>query len=107
MVYVSVTTLLRTYSHVLTHSCSQWPPPPRATPLIVPSHLTSASEPSQEEAEESRDSGTATPTALWSVDRSRPGTSRGNTKSRAKAKSSSLHRAVMQKLEVKKALAGD
>ena len=86
----------------------QWPPPPRATPLIVPSHLTSTFELPLEEIEENRVPGMTNTTSVWLGDRPRPGSSRGSTtKPRGKVTSSSLYRAVMQKLEVKKALAGD
>ncbi|KAF8582057.1 hypothetical protein K439DRAFT_1512405, partial [Ramaria rubella] len=74
-----------------------WPPPPRSTPIIVPSHLTSTIESSGEDPAKNRDSSQSK--FISGV--------RGTTRSRGRAKSSSLHRSVMQKLEVKKALAGE
>ena len=65
----------------------QWPPPPRPTPIIVPSHLTSTNNNVQlqtaatsKSAQSSQDAGKVK-----------------NTKS-------SLHRAVMERLEVQKAM---
>ncbi|GJJ06296.1 hypothetical protein Clacol_000487 [Clathrus columnatus] len=80
-----------------------WPPPPRATPLIVPTHLTSASNLAVEV-----ETSTSTPAAAVAsqvippIIIPRPGSSK-----LSKKKSSSLHRAVLEKLEVKKALAGE
>ncbi|PIL35952.1 hypothetical protein GSI_01612 [Ganoderma sinense ZZ0214-1] len=77
-----------------------WPPPPRATPIIVPSHLTSANRQPQQPLADSH-----TPTAGISE------ACAGDTKVKlARRTKSSLHRAVMEKLEVQKAmndLAGD
>jgi len=67
-----------------------WPPPPRPTPIIVPSHLTSASTVPQ------------LPTAAAS----KPSTPTQGTGTRGRGKNSksSLHRAVMERLEVQKAM---
>jgi len=71
-----------------------WPPPPRETPLIIPTHLTSsASDLQQNNPVEHQQSNV-------SNQKSGPG------KHKPKARSS-LHKAVMQRLEVKKALAGE
>ncbi|KAI1795606.1 hypothetical protein LXA43DRAFT_728562 [Ganoderma leucocontextum] len=73
-----------------------WPPPPRATPIIVPSHLTSANKQPQQSSSDSHMIGIA---------------EAGVVKlKQARRTKSSLHRAVMEKLEVQKAmndLAGD
>ncbi|KAI0744095.1 hypothetical protein C8Q80DRAFT_1272681 [Daedaleopsis nitida] len=71
-----------------------WPPPPRATPIIVPSHLTSTA---------TRDSQLPV-----SAD-ARPDEPQEGNASKAKGKQirttkSSLHRAVMERLEVQKAM---
>ncbi|KAF8800229.1 hypothetical protein BYT27DRAFT_7117956 [Phlegmacium glaucopus] len=61
-----------------------WPPPPRTTPIIVPVHL--------------RDTTSASSTSIEST----PDTASGPKKN--KKGKSSLHRAVMERLEVKKAM---
>ncbi|KDQ21757.1 hypothetical protein BOTBODRAFT_212672 [Botryobasidium botryosum FD-172 SS1] len=72
-----------------------WPPPPRATPIIVPSHLATV---------------LTTPIAVPSLSATiaatlpqavQPGLPKPKAKPRAQ---SSLHRAVMEKLEVQRAL---
>ena len=66
---------------------SKWPPPPRTTPIIVPVHL--------------RDTGSTADDATL-IDplaaQSKP------TKTKNKKPKSSLHRAVMERLEVQKAM---
>ncbi|KAI0088126.1 hypothetical protein BDY19DRAFT_994532 [Irpex rosettiformis] len=82
-----------------------WPPPPRPTPIIVPSHLTSSTHPHP----------SSTPlvdhpfsTASTSPAESAPGTpglsAKAKGKQAARRDQSSLHRAVMEKLEVQKAM---
>ncbi|KAF7985046.1 hypothetical protein HWV62_8885 [Athelia sp. TMB] len=68
-----------------------WPPPPRPTPIIVPSHLTSSAP---------TDSMSA-PTSSVALQVGSNGA--GGTKGKAKNPKSSLHRAVMERLEVQKA----
>ncbi|KAI0745869.1 hypothetical protein C8Q76DRAFT_808284 [Earliella scabrosa] len=68
-----------------------WPPPPRATPIIVPSHLTST--------QGATESQTAVQTR--SSDVTEAIKSKGKMGRQTK---SSLHRAVMEKLEVQKAM---
>jgi len=70
-----------------------WPPPPRPAPIIVPSHLTSTSNDSQ----------------LLIAATSKPSMSTQSsqsmgTRGKGKNSKSSLHRAVMERLEVQKAL---
>ena len=65
----------------------KWPPPPRTTPIIVPVHL--------------RDTGSTSVDAKPidpPVAKSKP------TKTKNKKTKSSLHRAVMERLEVQKAM---
>jgi len=64
-----------------------WPPPPRPTPIVVPSHLTSTANSSQLQM-------TATSKSAQS---SQDVNKTKNTKS-------SLHRAVMERLEVQNAM---
>ncbi|KLO14580.1 hypothetical protein SCHPADRAFT_996451 [Schizopora paradoxa] len=72
-----------------------WPPPPRVTPIIVPSHLTSSM---QNSGGPDSSHGTSDP----STNSSRATTAPAKGKSgRGK---SSLHRAVMERLEVQRAL---
>ena len=73
----------------------QWPPPPRTTPIIVPPHLRDTTS----------TSGSTTP-----MDSNNPSKfttskpkSKPKTKSNTKAKSS-LHRAVMERLQVQRAM---
>lgn len=70
----------------------KWPPPPRLTPIIVPSHLTSST------PDVSLDSSPAAPSA--------PGVNARIAPSRVKPArpKSSLHRAVMEKLEIQRAI---
>lgn len=65
----------------------QWPPPPRPTPIIVPSHLTSTNNHVQLQT-------TATSKSAQS----------SQDAGKAKNTKSSLHRAVMERLEVQKAM---
>ncbi|TCD68263.1 hypothetical protein EIP91_011229 [Steccherinum ochraceum] len=71
-----------------------WPPPPRLTPLIVPSHLTSTTALSEAQSSETpqQDSGGSEDVK-----------SKGRVKTSNRAKSS-LHRAVMERMEVQKAM---
>ncbi|KAI6157917.1 hypothetical protein BKA82DRAFT_996192 [Pisolithus tinctorius] len=72
----------------------EWPPPPRQTPIIVPSHLTTQEALVESTTVQYAASGSATLS-------DEPSTSLA--KARAKNKSS-LHRAVMEKLEVQRAM---
>ncbi|KAI0645795.1 hypothetical protein C8Q79DRAFT_1071341 [Trametes meyenii] len=78
-----------------------WPPPPRPTPIIVPSHLTSTTVPRLPQmGTSSVSSGQVTPTLSSEfID----GAAKGKGKSGRHTKSS-LHRAVMERLEVQKAM---
>lgn len=66
----------------------QWPPPPRLTPIIVPSHLTST---------------TSQPEKAAVVSDAESEDMKAKAKAKARNKSS-LHRAVMERLEVQKAM---
>ncbi|KAG1870242.1 hypothetical protein DFJ58DRAFT_765256 [Suillus subalutaceus] len=68
-----------------------WPPPPRQTPIIVPSHITTTTKESKTDASQQEPS-SSSPTEE---------TSRTKVKNKNK---SSLHRAVMEKLEIQKAM---
>lgn len=70
-----------------------WPPPPRQTPIIVPSHMT-AQDASVEPA-----TGHAAPPTPGSTSDSLTTTAKGKVKNK-----SSLHRAVMERLEVQRAM---
>ncbi|KIP06979.1 hypothetical protein PHLGIDRAFT_30226 [Phlebiopsis gigantea 11061_1 CR5-6] len=72
-----------------------WPPPPRPTPIIVPSHLT-ATEPS------TLPSGSSTQT--MTADGGEPGPSKSKGKTTGRNAMSSLQRAVLERLEVQKAM---
>lgn len=72
----------------------QWPPPPRQTPIIVPSHLTSKDAP----VEGSAGSPTV-PAPPGGIDEAASASTKGKNKNK-----SSLHRAVMERLEVQKAM---
>ena len=100
-----------TYPSVL-----QWPPPPRPTPIIVPSHLTS-SNPSYFErrslltnlyAPEIFKQGIPVPLSGPSPDELQTGSGAATPKTKIKASGrnvkSSLHRAVLERLEVQKAI---
>ena len=67
----------------------QWPPPPRTTPIIVPTYLTSHQETAR----------IPEPSHVTHTDDGK----RAKTKSAPKVKSS-LQRAVMERLEVKNAM---
>ncbi|KAI0066198.1 hypothetical protein BV25DRAFT_1821108 [Artomyces pyxidatus] len=71
-----------------------WPPPPRTTPLIVPSHLTST-------APEASNSATDVSSLTTIEPQSKPGV---EGKGKGRATKSSLHRAVLERLEVQKAI---
>ncbi|TDL26046.1 hypothetical protein BD410DRAFT_716677 [Rickenella mellea] len=73
-----------------------WPPPPRTTPIIIPSHLTSHREPNTDNTGQK-----LTLLADQGKAQARGKGRAAGTSSRAK---SSLHRAVMERLEVKKAM---
>lgn len=68
-----------------------WPPPPRQTPIIVPSHMTTTTSESK------------TDTPQQELSSSSPMEETPHTKAKNKNKSS-LHRAVMEKLEIQKAM---
>ncbi|KAI6121819.1 hypothetical protein F5141DRAFT_1092528 [Pisolithus sp. B1] len=72
----------------------EWPPPPRQTPIIVPSHLTTQEAPAESTVVQHTSSGSGTPS-------DDPSTSLAKGKAKTK---SSLHRAVMEKLEVQRAM---
>ncbi|KAI0048282.1 hypothetical protein FA95DRAFT_1517697 [Auriscalpium vulgare] len=74
---------------------SQWPPPPRPTPLIVPSHLTSS-------APQQATPGTGEPSPASTSDATNKSSS--ENKSKGRAAKSSLHRAVLERLEVQRAI---
>ncbi|KAG2154364.1 uncharacterized protein EDB93DRAFT_1131789 [Suillus bovinus] len=67
-----------------------WPPPPRHTPIIVPSHITTTRE-------------SKTDASQQELSSSSPTEDTPHTKVKNKSKSS-LHRAVMEKLEIQKAM---
>lgn len=71
-----------------------WPPPPRATPIIVPSHLTAATEPSTAQPDKQQAS---------AADSTEPGIAKPKGKSAGRGTISSLQRAVLERLEVQKA----
>jgi hypothetical protein len=81
----------------------QWPPPPRTTPIIVPPHLR-APEPSSTPAPGSADgiSRSQQATTAATLPSTSVGTTPGGT--RVRNNKSSLHRAVMEKLEVQRAM---
>ncbi|PCH36061.1 hypothetical protein WOLCODRAFT_108131 [Wolfiporia cocos MD-104 SS10] len=88
-----------------------WPPPPRPTPIIVPSHLTSTAVHGNRKDPHEMDGNTpsthedpslqgVTPTTVETMEQKS-----AKMKSKTgRAKTSSLHRAVMERLEVKKAM---
>ncbi|KAG1832412.1 hypothetical protein EV424DRAFT_25108 [Suillus variegatus] len=69
-----------------------WPPPPRHTPIIVPSHITTTTTKESKTDTPQQESSSSSPTEETS-----------HTKAKNKNKSS-LHRAVMEKLEIQKAM---
>ncbi|KIJ68091.1 hypothetical protein HYDPIDRAFT_83317 [Hydnomerulius pinastri MD-312] len=71
-----------------------WPPPPRQTPIIVPSHITAKNAPA-----ESTNAHAAASTSVGTPDELAVAPAKGKNKNK-----SSLHRAVMEKLEVQKAM---
>ncbi|KII92625.1 hypothetical protein PLICRDRAFT_89194 [Plicaturopsis crispa FD-325 SS-3] len=77
-----------------------WPPPPRPTPIIVPSHLTSTVAPDPPAAS----STTNTESGSGSVPPKAGASGMGKPNAGGRTKASSLHRAVMEKLEVQKAM---
>lgn len=84
---------------------SQWPPPPRPTPIIVPSHLTStaAREPAELGTSNTASGGLASTPAGHSTPVAETTEAKGKAKPGRHTKSS-LHRAVMERLEVQKAI---
>ncbi|KAI0335134.1 hypothetical protein GY45DRAFT_1294160 [Cubamyces sp. BRFM 1775] len=81
-----------------------WPPPPRPTPIVVPSHLTATTDPrpTQQTTSDTQAS-TTTSTATATGSEAPDATSKGKSKPGRNTKSS-LHRAVMERLEVQKAI---
>ena len=67
----------------------KWPPPPRTTPIIVPIHL--------------RDTGSS---SVETTPTDPPDAKSKPTKTKNKKAKSSLYRAVMERLEVQKAMSG-
>ncbi|KAI0358544.1 hypothetical protein OH77DRAFT_1474252 [Trametes cingulata] len=84
-----------------------WPPPPRPTPVIVPSHLTSTS---VQDPTRTVPSGTPGASSSASTGQSTPATATeatdgaGKKTKQGRSTKSSLHRAVMERLEVQKAI---
>ncbi|KAI0373941.1 hypothetical protein BV20DRAFT_1111046 [Pilatotrama ljubarskyi] len=84
-----------------------WPPPPRPTPIIVPSHLTSSN---VQNSAQPATSGTPGASSSANTGQATPVTSTEATDGVAKkgkqgrTAKSSLHRAVMERLEVQKAI---
>ncbi|THU85697.1 hypothetical protein K435DRAFT_685083, partial [Dendrothele bispora CBS 962.96] len=79
-----------------------WPPPPRATPIIVPSHLTDSSKDTLSKTPSLGGSGTGGgPSLVGSGNGATP--SSGTPVIPKGRKDSSLHRAVMERLEVQNA----
>jgi len=76
-----------------------WPPPPRPAPVIVPSHLT---------ANHATDTTSASSNAVESSTLPAPTTYSGKAvtevRTKGRASRSSLHRAVLEKLEVQRAI---
>jgi hypothetical protein len=77
----------------------QWPPPPRPTPVIVPSHLTSnpTADPLPGSSSVAESSISPAPTTY-------SGKAVTEVRTKGRASRSSLHRAVLEKLEVQRAI---
>jgi hypothetical protein len=76
----------------------QWPPPPRPTPVIVPSHLTS------NPAADTPASSSANENSISPVPTTYSGKAVTEVRTKGRASRSSLHRAVLEKLEVQRAI---
>ncbi|THH12676.1 hypothetical protein EW146_g7472 [Bondarzewia mesenterica] len=82
-----------------------WPPPPRPAPLIVPSHLTSSSSvPLAATAQTGGNNGSAIAAAVSELTKDSGADGNVKGKGKGRAAKSSLHRAVMERLEVQKAM---
>ncbi|KAJ2936781.1 hypothetical protein H1R20_g296, partial [Candolleomyces eurysporus] len=84
-----------------------WPPPPRATPIIVPPNLRSKEELKSPSLKGQTPSGGSTKLEESTMSTSSTGNSKSTTPTPAMSKrnaKSSLHRAVMEKLQVQQAL---
>jgi hypothetical protein len=77
----------------------QWPPPPRPTPVIVPSHLTS-----KPAADSPPAPSNDTESSIPPVPTIYSGKAVTEVRTKGRASSSSLHRAVLEKLEVQRAI---
>jgi hypothetical protein len=77
----------------------QWPPPPRPTPVIVPSHLTSG--PTTDAPPVSSSVGES---SVPPVPTTYSGKAVTEVRTKGRASRSSLHRAVLEKLEVQRAI---
>ncbi|KAF8482681.1 hypothetical protein DFH94DRAFT_728931 [Russula ochroleuca] len=75
-----------------------WPPPPRPTPVIVPSHLTS------NPAADTPASSSANENSISPVPTTYSGKAVTEVRTKGRASRSSLHRAVLEKLEVQRAI---
>ncbi|RPD78723.1 hypothetical protein L226DRAFT_598555 [Lentinus tigrinus ALCF2SS1-7] len=71
-----------------------WPPPPRATPIVVPSYLTSTAARQADDRPSTQSVGSTTDTSDGQKAKGK----------QARHTQSSLHRAVLEKLEVQKAM---
>ncbi len=83
----------------LSTSYYQWPPPPRPTPVIVPSHLTA-----NPATDSTRASSSAAETSISPVPTTYSGKAVTEVRTKGRASRSSLHRAVLEKLEVQRAI---
>ncbi|KAI0001364.1 hypothetical protein BJV74DRAFT_794230 [Russula compacta] len=77
----------------------QWPPPPRPTPVVVPSHLTSNPTDDSSPASSSTAENSISP-----VPTTYSGKAVTEVRNKGRASRSSLHRAVLEKLEVQRAI---
>ena len=77
----------------------QWPPPPRPTPVIVPSHLTS-----NPAADSPPAASNGTESSISPVPTIYSGKAVTEVRTKGRASRSSLHRAVLEKLEVQRAI---
>lgn len=84
---------------MIDNNTQQWPPPPRPTPIIVPSHLTSTTDITQHTTQATSPDTPPMETANVTAQSSK--STKGKPTGRQK---SSLHRAVMERLEVQKAM---
>jgi len=76
-----------------------WPPPPRPTPVIVPSHLTS-----NPAADLPPTSSSAVESPISPAPTTYSGKAVTEVRTKGRGSRSSLHRAVLEKLEVQRAI---